>query len=263
MITKEEAYSEFDLILRTFENLLKKEFNEVPEKRIFQLTEEKDSTQIPEQKVLEIENQKHTVETTPEDPRLFMTLSELENEAFKCERCNLCKNRTSFFFGEGTLNNPDVFVLLGKSDSLVFEEEDNKMLDIWLSHISLFRNKNLYVCTVLKCRSEKYYNSNIDNINSLDNIKECTFYLKQQILLTKPSFILCVGMDAYNSLSGKNYEEEDESKYGKILIQDKMPTMIIYHPRNVRNKSQLKIPVWEYLKKIASFLKLEIIGKTK
>lgn len=197
-----------------------------------------------------------------DDPRLFMTMEQLESDVMLCERCSLsvdCKTEGGRMFGYGCKYKPSVVAVVGKR----FNSSDDSMLKLWLSHISLTTEKNLYICPLSKCSQSE---------GVLSDSQECLFYVKQQIALLKPDAVICVGVDAYYGLTGRpaadrkadNGETED-AVCGKILLYDnRYPLVVVNHPADVQKAQgdlalKLKLSVWNVLKKLAQLIKLEIV----
>ena len=81
----------------------------------------------------------------------------LKNECHSCEKCGLCKTRTSVVFGVG---NPEADILFvgegpGENEDLQgepFVGKAGQLLDKYLQVIGLDRKKNIYIANIVKCR---------------------------------------------------------------------------------------------------------------
>ena len=85
------------------------------------------------------------------------SISSFEDQINKCHKCDLGNSRTNFVFGVGDENAS--LMLVGEAPG---EKEDlegepfvgraGKLLDKILNAINRSRNKDVFICNVLKCR---------------------------------------------------------------------------------------------------------------
>ncbi len=154
----------------------------------------------------------------------------LQNSLKKCQLCALAKTRNNLVLGEGNLN-PDV-VFIGEAPG---EQEDlqgrpfvgkaGQLLDQMLKAIQLTR-KNIYIANILKCRPP-------NNRNPFPaEIKNCTVYLQQQLLLLKPKCLVAVGKISANYLLQTNapMSELRGNWFNYQLGEQIIPLFVIYHP---------------------------------
>lgn len=168
---------------------------------------------------------------------MYKSWQDLKNDCLKCTKCDLCKTRTNVVFGCG---NPQAEVMFigegpGEQEDLrgePFVGRSGKLLDSMLSEIGLFRDKNIYIANIVKCRPPK-------NRDPLPEEQElCTPWLRNQFLLIKPKIIVAVGRIAAMKIIDPNIKI---TKQHGIFYQKKqtlmMPTL---HPaallRNPNNK---------------------------
>jgi Uracil-DNA glycosylase len=88
------------------------------------------------------------------------SISSFEDQINKCHKCDLGNSRTNFVFGVGDENAS--LMLVGEAPG---EKEDlegepfvgraGKLLDKILKTINRSRNKDVFICKVLKCRPPK------------------------------------------------------------------------------------------------------------
>lgn len=201
-------------------------------------------------------------ESVEEDIRTGMGYKELEAESSACSRCGLCKTRTNVVFGEGCSSRPDVMVIgegPGENEDLSghpFVGAAGQYLDKWLASISLSRTSNCYIANVVKCRPPQ-------NRDPLDEeINACAPFLKQQIELVNPRAVLCLGKPASRFITGLESATMGEMR-GRLYFYGTTPVFCTYHPAAVLRNMELKVSVWEDLKRIASFLNLEVHGAKK
>ena len=181
------------------------------------------------------------------------SIEKIAAEIRACANCSLAEKRTNAAPGEG-VTRPLVLVI-GEGPGA---EEDaqgrpfvgraGQLLDKMLASINLSRNTNCFIANVVKCRPPE----NRDPYP--EETAACAHFLKRQIALLKPKFILVAGRVAAQSLlkttepvgrlRGKFIEYETEN--GKI------PLLITYHPAALLRNEDLKRPTWEDLKLLRS-----------
>ena len=195
-----------------------------------------------------------------EDIRLSIDLNGLKADCLSCRRCRLCQTRTNTVFGEGCEDRPDVFVVgegPGETEDLTgrpFTGKAGELLEKMLAAISLSRADNCYISNIVKCRPPQ----NRDPMPDEKNI--CGVYVRQQISLLRPKAILCLGRNAANYLTGEDTASMAQLRGRFFFYERSIPLISTYHPAAVLRNPELKRPVWEDLKKLASFLNLEISG---
>ncbi len=182
----------------------------------------------------------------------FPTLQRICSE---CKRCRLADTRKNVVFGTGSLNPLVMVVGEGPGcnedlQGLPFVGDAGRFLDKWLAAIHLSRQKNVYICNVIKCRPPGNRDPHEDEVAS------CQDYLVQQISLLKPKAILGLGKFAAQFLfdSDKRISE----LRGSFTIYRGIPVICTYHPAAVLRNISLKRSVWEDLQKLASFLGIAI-----
>lgn len=162
-----------------------------------------------------------------------------------CKNCDLHLRRKQAVVGAGS-EQP---VLLVVGDAPEMEDENTGMpfsaphdvfLDKWLKALNLYRDENVYLTQLTKCRApggrEPYP----------EECAECLPYLKQQVQLLQPKAILIVGPISAQTLlrtpRGIDYMRGRIHKLGGI------PAVVTYSPRDYsKSQAQLRRPVWEDL----------------
>ncbi len=178
-------------------------------------------------------------------------LSSFEKEIFVCQKCSLGSTRSKFVFGVG---DPDASLLLvGEAPGA---EEDKKgepfvgragkLLDKILTAIGRSREKDVYICNVLKCRPP----NNRDPLRS--EVEQCELYLLHQIRLIKPSLILALGRVAGQTLL--NVDKSLKSLRNTFHDYHGTPLMVTYHPAALLRNPDLKRPTWDDFKIVKEFL---------
>ncbi|WP_320129547.1 uracil-DNA glycosylase [uncultured Sphaerochaeta sp.] len=176
-----------------------------------------------------------------------------------CTRCRLCEKRTHTVFGEGVL--PPRLMVIGEGPGAeedatgrAFVGRGGIYLDSWLSSIGLSRNKNVYIANIVKCRPP-------ENRNPLpDEVAACLPFVKRQIQLAKPELLLLCGGVASKSLLDTT--EGVGKLRGRFFRCEGIPALVTYHPAGVLRNPEYRRPVWEDLKKVASYLGIPLAGRS-
>ena len=178
-------------------------------------------------------------------------LSSFNNQINQCQKCSLGGTRNNFVFGVGDPNAS--LLLVGEAPG---EQEDikgepfvgraGKLLDKILLAINRSREKDVYICNVLKCRPP-------ENRNPLPNeVKECEPYLIHQINLIKPKLIVALGRVAGMTLL--NVDNSLKSMRGIIHDYNGTPLIVTYHPAALLRNSNWKPEAWKDFKWIRSII---------
>ena len=178
-------------------------------------------------------------------------LNSFNNQINQCQKCSLGGTRNNFVFGVGDPNAS--LLLVGEAPG---EQEDikgepfvgraGKLLDKILLAISRSREKDVYICNVLKCRPP-------ENRNPLPNeVKECEPYLIHQINLIKPKLIVALGRVAGMTLL--NVDNSLKSMRGVIHDYNGTPLIVTYHPAALLRNSNWKPEAWKDFKWIRSII---------
>ena len=178
-------------------------------------------------------------------------LNSFNNQINQCQKCSLGGIRNNFVFGVGDPNAS--LLLVGEAPG---EQEDikgepfvgraGKLLDKILLAINRSREKDVYICNVLKCRPP-------ENRNPLPNeVKECEPYLIHQINLIKPKLIVALGRVAGMTLL--NVDNSLKSMRGIIHDYNGTPLIVTYHPAALLRNSNWKPEAWKDFKWIQSII---------
>ena len=157
----------------------------------------------------------------------MMTWEELEQQCLACQRCALADSRTHVVFGAGQRDAEVMFVGEGPGEHEDLQGEPfvgrgGLLLDEMLSLIGLYRQKNFYICNIVKCRPP----GNRDPLNTEQDA--CIGYLREQIVLVRPKLIICLGRIAANRLIHDDYKITKE--HGQWVERDGVFYTAIYHP---------------------------------
>ncbi len=188
-----------------------------------------------------------------------MSFKHLEEAVRGCSLCRLAETRIKTVFGTGVIS-PSLMVIgegPGADEDLqgeAFVGRVGKYLDAWLNAIGLSRTTGVYITNIVKCRPPNNRDPRIDEVAS------CLPYLARQIRLLQPQAILLLGRVAANTLLQKN--SSLSALRGTFHRYEGIPVLVTYHPAAVLRDLSLKRPVWEDLKKLASFLNIALPGRS-
>jgi uracil-DNA glycosylase family 4 len=164
---------------------------------------------------------------------------ELKQSVPACTACGLHKSRTQTVFGVGD-ENAD-WLLVGEAPGAEedrigdpFVGQAGRLLDAMLGAIDLSREKNVYICNVLKCRPPGNRNP------EPDEVAKCTPFLLRQVELIGPKLIVAMGRFAAQTLL--NTDASIASLRGRVHQYAGRPLIVTYHPayllRNLPDKSK-------------------------
>jgi len=181
------------------------------------------------------------------------TIEKIAAEIRACKRCPLGGTRKKAAPGEGAAR--PLVLVIGEGPGA---EEDaqgrpfvgraGQLLDKMLASIDLSRNSNCFIANVVKCRPP----GNRDP--RPEETAACAGFLKRQIVLLKPKFILVAGrVAAQTLLQTTEPVGKLRGKFTEYQVDDMtIPLLITYHPAALLRDEQLKRPAWEDLKLLRS-----------
>lgn len=177
---------------------------------------------------------------------------ELYEECSGCSKCSLSKTRKNMVFGEGNLKASIMFI--GEApgadeDSLgrPFVGRAGQLLNIGLKALDLSREKDYYICNILKCRPENNRTPNEEEALA------CIPYLRNQTALIKPKIIVCLGATAMRYVIDKDWKITRDR--GKWIERKGFYMMATFHPAALFRDESKKILFWKDLKSIKEKLK--------
>lgn len=173
------------------------------------------------------------------------SLKELNNLICECQKCPLGKTRNKFVFGKGN-PNADVMVIgegPGADEDAQgepFVGRAGKLLTDILIAIN-FSREEVYIGNIVKCRPP-------NNRTPLpEEMSKCLPYLKKQIELIQPKFILCLGLTAALGLLKK--KDSLTNLRGNIFEFENAKVMVTYHPAALLRNPNWKRGCWEDVQK--------------
>lgn len=134
---------------------------------------------------------------------MYDNWEELEEQAKKCNKCKLCRNRNNVVFGEGNKNADLMFIGEGPGadedlQGIPFVGKAGKLMNMAFDAVGLKR-EDVYIANIVKCRPPS--NRNPEDDESL----ACLNYLRNQVILVKPKIIVLLGSVALKNILGKEY----------------------------------------------------------
>ncbi len=178
-------------------------------------------------------------------------LRELEQQVLVCTKCPLNEGRTNAVPGMGVVD--PLVMVIGEGPGAQedargepFVGRAGQYLDKWLNAIQLFRDRNVYITNIVKCRPP----GNRDP--QPGESAACNPYLERQIDLIRPRAILAVGRISSSLLTGRT--EGIGRIRGRVYTYRGIPLVPTYHPSGVLRNDQWRRPVWEDLKLLKSIL---------
>ena len=180
----------------------------------------------------------------PEAWEKASSLAELRSMISNCSKCPLAPTRHNFVFGEGN-PNADILVI-GEgpgadedAQGKPFVGRSGQLLTKILAAIDLSRD-DVFIANIVKCRPPNNRRPEPQEINC------CEPYLKKQIELIKPVFILALGLTAVDTLLKKSHKMGEI--HGKFLSYCGIELITTYHPAALLRNSNLKRETWEDVK---------------
>lgn len=178
-------------------------------------------------------------------------LSTLIQLVAECRRCDLCNSRKQPVFGEGKENAVVMFV--GEAPGEVEDEMGRpfvgpagELLDRIIAAMKLERS-GCYITNAVKCRPPN------NATPTHEQRIACEPYLKTQIALIKPSFLVALGAVAGQTLL--NREDSVVRMRGRVHRYGDIPLVVTYHPAALLRDPSKKRAVWEDMKLVMARLK--------
>lgn len=174
-------------------------------------------------------------------------LEVLISEIKTCTRCpELCSTRTQIVFGDGKPGAEVCF--LGEApgadedaSGIPFVGAAGNLLNKIIA-ASGFQREDVYICNILKCRPP---GNRAPLPNEADN---CSAFLKRQLDLIQPKYIVCLGGSAAKYLLKS--DQALGAMRGRFHEYNGIPVIVTYHPAYLLPHRQpaKKKEVWEDMK---------------
>jgi DNA polymerase len=135
-----------------------------------------------------------------------------------------------------------------------FVGKAGQLLDKIMAAIGLSR-KEIYIANIVKCHPmvdpSKSESRGNDRPPSVEEIEKCIPFLKEQILIVKPSFIVTLGATATKAILQKKEGISSLRGHFYDLNWDGFPSIQVlptFHPAALLRDETYKRPVWEDMK---------------
>lgn len=165
---------------------------------------------------------------TDQNDEKMKTLMQVKDELGDCTRCKLSQGRKNIVFGSGNPKADLVFV--GEGPGADEDEQGlpfvgragKKLTEIIEKGMNLNREKDTYICNIVKCRPP----GNRDP--EKDEIKACNPFLLQQLKSIQPKVVVALGKPAASTLLGRNVPITKER--GTWHDYEGFKLMLTFHP---------------------------------
>ena len=163
----------------------------------------------------------HKTKTSP-------AIEEVRDELGDCTRCKLHENRKTIVFGSGNPHADIVFV--GEGPGADEDEQGlpfigragKKLTEIIEKGMKLNRERDTYICNIVKCRPPKNRDPEADEITA------CNPFLIKQLQAIRPKAIIALGKPAASTLLGRTVPIMKER--GNWYEYEGIPLMLTLHP---------------------------------
>jgi len=175
---------------------------------------------------------------------VLSSLEEAASVAATCQACRLCETRQNVVFADGNANAKLMIIGEGpgqREDELgvPFVGRAGQLLDKILASVNIDRNKDTYICNMVKCRPPG------NRVPGKDEMEACRSFLEAQIEFVKPKLIVLAGSTAVQGvLQVKDPISRIRGKW--FDIKNGAKVMPVFHPSFLlRNESrEVGSPKW-------------------
>ena len=184
---------------------------------------------------------------------MYDNWEELEKSIINCKKCKLCNNRKNIVFGVGNKNAEIMFIGEGPGadeDRLgePFVGRAGKLMNLAFEVVGIDR-KEVYIANIVKCRPPANRNP------EKDEEMACLNYLRNQVILVKPQYIVLLGSVALKNILGKEYGIT--ASRGKWVEKKGIKYMPTWHPAALLRDETKKIDFIKDLKKVVEEIKID------
>lgn len=160
----------------------------------------------------------------------------LKETALACKACRLAETRKNVVFGVG---NPEAKVMFigegpGANEDATgepFVGRAGQLLDKMLLACGLSRKENIFIANMVKCRPPENRDPQKDEMDA------CIGYLRSQVKLIGPKYIVCLGRIAAQYLIDPGFKVTKQ--HGQFIEKAGIQMMGTFHPAALlRNPTQ-------------------------
>ncbi len=170
--------------------------------------------------------------------------------ASDCQRCPLSNSRTHIVVDRG---NPRAKVLIigeapGQNEDLqakAFVGRAGQLLDRLMKEIGFDTNEDSLIVNVVKCRPPD------NRTPTAQEATTCITYLKKQITLVSPRFILLLGATALKHLFIERKDQAMKGQVGQFFTRTEYPNiefMVLYHPAYILRDPRKRPEIEQHLR---------------
>lgn len=171
-------------------------------------------------------------------------LPDLKQKIHNCKECELGETRNKFVFGSG---NPNADIMIigeapGRDEDAQgepFVGRAGQLLTKILEAINLTREE-VFIANIIKCRPPG------NRVPEKSEVDKCEPYLKKQIELIKPQFILSLGLTSINTLLKQKFKMADIR--GNLMEYHGIKLLVTYHPAALLRNPNWKKSTWQDVK---------------
>lgn len=182
-------------------------------------------------------------------------LALLQSIVAQCQQCRLCETRTNTVFAQGNPESPLMVIGEGPGQQedetgLPFVGRAGQLLTKILASVDFKRPDDVYICNIVKCRPPQ------NRAPMKDEMSECFRYLRAQIAIIQPRFILLAGATAVKGILGATPPiSKIRGQWLDTPFGEQTKAMPIFHPSYLlRNPSsepgKPKWLMWQDMKAI-------------
>ena len=181
---------------------------------------------------------------------MYETWDELEKSIEKCNKCKLCQTRQNIVFGTGNKKARIMFIGEGPgadedAQGEPFVGKAGKLMNMAFEAVGIKR-EDVYIANIVKCRPPANRNPEEDEAVA------CLDYLRNQVMLVKPTIIVLLGSVALKNILGKDYGITVSR--GKIIEKKGITYIPTWHPAALLRDESKKI---DFLKDLQLVLSID------
>lgn len=185
------------------------------------------------------------------DKKKIDLLDDIKAEALRCDKCDLCNERTNVVFGEGDIHTKLMFIGEGPGyeedkSARPFVGRSGKKLNKWIAQLGLSR-QDVYITNIVKCRPP-----NNRDPKPEESYRCTAFYLHRQIELINPKAICTLGRPATQALLAT--DERITKLVNKPVDGFNRKILPLFHPAYILRNPIMQKKVDEGLKVLKTLL---------